>query len=237
MRLRLLEPDGQEAFRRDLRMARDGDIDRDELGYRVERLRLSGLPLDCAIPDGEKHFVDRVQLGQHLVDVLAVVEPQALSRPGFWTWLTTAYFDIICPGSPTNDDRRYILSESPRHHYRHLLYGPYSVAREHAGNVRGLGVLLSGPPDRPGEFWEQVASRQALIASPVVVDALGRLYYDAERGGPVSGAASKGPGSARRFVDLIAQLDCTWDLWEVPPQSLLDMLPREFAPFLRGAHE
>lgn len=237
MRLRQLDVDGHEAFRTCLANARTGAIDRDEFERQLESLRRSGRSVDFELPDDVPEVATRAELGEYLAHVFRDASPQIVANRAIWTWLTLAYFDVVCPaksGAP-GEDARYILADEPQRYYRHLLHGPYRVVTAHRAEHDGLGVLLGNPPDRPGDVWEQIASRQDLIASPKIVRALGKLYYDARRDGAKSGAATKSPGSVRRFVNVAAQLDCTWDLWEVPLDTLLEMLPEEFEPFL-GAH-
>jgi hypothetical protein len=156
-----------------------------------------------------------------------------LANRSMWTWLTLLHFDVLCPaGTKIGEDARYVLSDNPMRYYRHLLYGPYLVVKAHKKESKGLAVLLGNPVDTPGDIWEQIASRQELISSRKIVEVIGRLYYDSERSSYVSGAATADAGAVRRFVRVMQQLDCTWDLWEIPVDDLLEMLPPEFDRFL-----
>ena len=121
----------------------------------------------------------------------------------------------------------------PQRYYRHLLYGPYSVVKAHPTEHEGLRVLLGNPVDKPGDVWEQIASRQDLIASPKIVAALGRLYYDPERHMAKPGPQRKVPARAQ-----VRQRGCPAGLHMGPlggadKDTLLLMLPPEFEPFPR----
>jgi len=234
VKLRQLHADATERLRQSLQKARDEDMDRDELLEQIATLATSGTPVGYDLPDARPEVTSRLQLGEHLVAAMRDAPPEAIGNPAAWTWLTLAYFDLVFPADSAGpgEDARYILSEEPQRYYRHLLYGPYLVVAAHRKEAKGLGVLLGNAPDKPGDVWEQIASRQDLIASPKIVEAIGRLYYDRARNAAKPGAAAKGPGSIRRFVNVVSQLDCTWDLWEVPVEELIEMLPEEFDRFL-----
>jgi hypothetical protein len=46
------------------------------------------------------------------------------------------------------------------------------------------------------------------------------------------GAAGSGPGSARRFADILNQFDLTWDLYAMKMLAIRQMMPAEFKRFM-----
>jgi hypothetical protein len=101
------------------------------------------------------------------------------------------------------------------------------VYRNHIENAR---LLLLDPVDKLGDIWEQLASRQEIISNQPIVGAATLLYLDSDKDRPKRGAAStkRKPGTLRRFVDLIQQLDLTYDLYSMRPTDILGLLPPEF---------
>jgi hypothetical protein len=151
---------------------------------------------------------------------------------GLWSWLALFFFDQICP--PMADERRQIGEEARYipgtiswRYYRHLLAGPFRVYQLHGELAK---LLLSGPLDKPGDFMEQLASRQEFITNRAIMGAAANLYFDQKNQRPKRGAAStkRKPGTLRRFVDVVQQLDVTYDLYSMQPGELLQLLPKEF---------
>ena len=77
-----------------------------------------------------------------------------------------------------------------------------------------------------------MASRPSLVTCKAVAGAATRLYYDDTTDRIRRGCSGKGPGSARRFADVLSQLDLTWDLHSLTVEQLLKLLPDEFGCFL-----
>jgi len=186
----------------------------------------------------ERSFNTRFELANYLHSIVGDSGIDGVERDrGIWTWLTCLYFEQLCPvdseglRSPRQRARLIPVLSDARKYYRHLLLGPYRVYRAHRDDPERIRCLLANPVHQPGEVYEQLASRQALAGSPVVMAAVSRLYCDPTTGQRKRGAASKGPGGASRLADVLMQFDLTWDLRLVDPGDLLDMLPSEFDRF------
>jgi len=144
---------------------------------------------------------------------------------GLWSWLALFYFDELCPPDASGqrqvrEDARYIPGTGWRRYYRHLLAAPLRVYRSHGDNA---GLLLLDPVDKLGDIWEQLASRQEIITNLGILGTATLLYLDTKKDRPKRGAAStkRKPGTLRRFVDLIQQLDLTYDLYSMQPTEIL----------------
>ena len=161
------------------------------------------------------------------------IVPDLVTDQGIWTWLSAFYFEQLCPpGSQPGDRARWVPAVGNyRQYYRHLLAGPFLIYRAHHDNPCRAMALLANPPHQHGDIVEQLASRQELVTNPSVMEAATKLYIDPETGRLKRGTGSKGPGSPRRLVTILNQLDLTWDLYKLETQKLLDLLPAEFDRF------
>ncbi|ACG75142.1 hypothetical protein AnaeK_3935 [Anaeromyxobacter sp. K] len=198
----------------------------------------TSLPVPGGAAIEPKTFPTRGDAAKYLVGALAKV-PQAEvdHSPALWNWLSLYFFDQVCP--PLASGKRKVLKqyhyvlppvsdpEHFRHYYRHMLAGAFRIRRQHPSSGK---VFLAGAPHKFDDFNEQVASRQELISNPAIVGALDVLYYDPAMKRPKRGAGSnkRKPGTLRRFVNVIQQLDLTYDLYSLSTDQLLDLLPREF---------
>jgi hypothetical protein len=184
-----------------------------------------------------REFGSRWSVGQYLMERLAVLPgPEVDSNPGLWAWLSLYYFDQVCPANPgrkPGQDYRHVPDFTFRHRYRHLLYGPYTVYRRHRGHAV---LLLAGPLHREQNLYHEITSRIDLIASRGVIDALNNLYFDRKKGGTKRGAQANTllPGTLRRFVQILQQLDVTYDIYGMSGEEILDLLPPEFDSWREG---
>lgn len=192
------------------------------------------LPLEIEID--ERRFDGRFKLGRYLSERLSPLGAEVTDRDaGLWTWLSLALFDQVCPVDEEGKrhpgrDYRHIADFGYRGRYRHLLFGPYQVYRRH--DVHSI-LLLSGPVDSESGLYHEITSRQDLIANKGVIDAALMLYFDPKRARPKSGAQGSlhQPGTVRRFVRLLQQLDVTYDIYGLSGKQILELLPEEFEIF------
>lgn len=188
--------------------------------------------LSVDVPIGPERFATRWGAGESLCSRLAPLPAgEVEGNPGLWAWLALYYFDQLAPRRTgglrrPGRDYRHVADFGFRYRYRHLLYGPFAVYRRHRGHAI---LLLSGPLHVEQGVYQEITSRQDLIASRGVVEALNALYLDRARGLPKRGAQrAERPGSLRRFVRLLQQLDLTYDIYGMSGSAIVDLLPPEF---------
>jgi len=190
-----------------------------------------------------RKFSSRFEAAAHLYNkfIEAGISDNDLDR-GVWAWLALLWFDQLCPppgkkarGWPGEQARWIPTLSDYRKHYRHLLAGPWRAYRFHSGNIERARVLLCGPLYAPGDVSEQILSRQELVTNRGVVEVATRLYYDPLQKKLKRGAAGKGPGSARRYADVLNQFDVTWDLYEMGSNEITTLLPQEFDRFMAAS--
>jgi len=155
---------------------------------------------------------------------------------GLWAWLSSFYFDELCPADARGRRRpgeraRWLLNLSARRYYRHLLAGAYSVYQAHEDKPERTIALLCSPLHQTSDIFLELADSQELVTNKSVMEIATILYYDPHSGKPKRRVARNYPGGARRLGEVLAQFDCTWDLYSVDMKTLLGMLPKEFDRF------
>ena len=158
---------------------------------------------------------------------------------GLWSWLGAAFLESTCPtdsegARKPGKDYRHIPSTSWRDFYRHLIRGPVRILRLFKDNPDAAAIVLCQKPQSPGDFVEQLASRQERITNPAIIETANRLYFDSKTGKPKRGASPtwRKLGTLRRFGDVLDQLDLTYDLYSMSTDELAGLLPKEFSTYL-----
>jgi len=184
-------------------------------------------------------FPNRFAMAKYLDSLLGDRGLKNVKRDvGLWSWLALFYFDQLCPAEAdgrrkAGDRARYIPAvDDYRKYYRHLLAGPYSVFRAHRDDPARVLPVLAGPPSKPGEIAEQLTSRQEIVTNKAIMGLAATLYIDTKTQRPKRGAGGSGPGSARRFADILNQFDLTWDLYSMETAAMKEMMPAEFGRFI-----
>lgn len=232
--VRTLNRAGIERFRSYLKRLRHGATDAPPLDLLQDSALTESLSESVDVE--HRAFANRLQLGEYLCDVLAGLASETLDRnTGLWAWLSLFWFDQVCP--PREDgarrpgrEYRHIPDFGYRYQHRHLLFGPYLVFRRHAHCAI---ALLSGPVHIESSIYQEITSRRDLIANRGVIEAALHLYVDARRGTIKRGAQVQtgAPGTIRRFVRVLQQLDLTYDIYGLTGRELAGLLPPEFDPW------
>lgn len=236
MKLRSMNPSGLEAFEhylQDLKATPNAAVP-------TELLSKPGAsePSQVDADFRSMSFRNRFEAGKYIFRVLDDAAPGTLLQDaGAWAWLSLFYFDAVCPADAQGQRRpgelaRYVPDNTNyRKYYRHLLAGPYRIFRAHKDKPERALALLCTPVHKPGDLAEQLAARQELITNAAALEAATKLFVDPQKTSPRRGAAGRGPGSARRYAELLNQFDVTWDLYAMESMSIIALLPKEFERF------
>jgi hypothetical protein len=95
-------------------------------------------------------------------------------------------------------------------------------------------LLLSTDLSIESHFHHEIVSRQSVITNRGIMEALHILYYHNVQNKPKRGAVMNrnAPGSLYRFIDVIQQLDVTYDLYSMSGAEIVGLLPAEFNHWL-----
>lgn len=178
-------------------------------------------------------FDSKLDLAKYLFEKFRILpQSQIEKNKGLWSWLSLYYFDQLCPKSRSGGripgkDYRYILVPDFRYYYRHLLVGPYNIFRLHGERAP---LLLYGLLNEMSKHYLELSCRQGFVTNKGIMETANLLYFDAASGRPKRGAAvaTRKPGSLFRFIDVVQQLDLTYDLYSMSGEEVLALLPSEF---------
>ena len=236
--LRSLNDNGRRVFREYLAKLRAGSNEKPP--YDVLFDAYFSTIVQAGLEIERRVFTSRLNAGAYIYERLQSLSYSQVERNiGLWSWLALYYFDQVCPIRANGirkvgEDSRYVLELDYRRYYRHLLLGPYMVYRLYEASVP---LLLWEPLDQMGGAYRELSCRQNLLANRGIVEAANVLYYDQKRGQVKRGAGVKTPraGSLRRFIDVIQQLELTYDLYSMTGEQILDLLPAEFDEWRKQA--
>jgi len=227
--VRRLTKKGIEAFRAYLNELREGGTALPPSQLLTGPETSESFRQDCSIE--ERAFDTRLDAARYLCEVFRDVTGLE-EDVGLWSWLSLFYFDQVCPVKPDGTrspgrDYRHILEPGYPYGRRHLLSGAFLVFRLHGEEA---APLLCTKVHQENKFHHELASRQVFLSNSAVIKAASLLYYDSQEGRPKPGAAQgkKAPGTLRRFVDVLQQLDLNYDLYGMDAHAILRLLPDEF---------
>jgi hypothetical protein len=234
MKVRRLTEKGIEEFRKYLSSLRSGSTSDAPNQLLIAHDASESVPGTAEVE--QRTFETRLDVAKYFDEALSDIKLDNIDTDiGLWSWLSLFYFDEICPRGKDGSrkpgrDYRHILEPGFRYGHRHLLAGAYV-----SYTVHGLGehlgqLILYSPPSVESSFYHELASRQSLITNPGVMEAVNLLYFHKRDKRPKTGALSKKqkPGTFFRFIDVIQQLDLTYDLYSMTGKEVLDLLPSEF---------
>lgn len=183
-------------------------------------------------------FASRLDLARYLdqtFEVLSERPDKLINDVYLWSWMSLFYFDQVCPANDKGRrkpgrDYRHIPEPGYPYGHRHLLVGSYLVYTVYGWGEDLSRLALHSPLSIESTFHHEIATRQSLITNRGIMEALHILYFDNLQNKPKRGPImnKSAPGSLYRFVDVIQQLDVTYDLYSMSGPEIVSLLPKEF---------
>jgi hypothetical protein len=172
---------------------------------------------------------------KYLTALLEPLEGPSLSADDeLWSWLALFFFDQLSPvrGGKRRPREDYHYIPSSRRPQRHLLAGAYRLYRLHGEHAR---VLLHPSVHQHGRFLFDLDYRRDLLTNRGLIEVVDRLYWNPATSRPKRGSASDNqPGSLRRLIAVVQQLDLNYDLYGMSAQEIEALLPAEFEAWRNG---
>ena len=177
----------------------------------------------------------RFALGKSLFHAFSELPDATTSDPNLWNWLGASYFHQLLAEDSAIAEMgradRWILSDTNRYSYRHLIASAYFAYRAHSFNPSRAMCILCQDVLHPGELVEQIQSTPD-IGYSVCAEVATNLYFDSGSQSLKKGAGGKGPGSARRLTAAyFNQIRVNVDLRGMSAEEILRILPPEFDRF------
>lgn len=193
-------------------------------------------PLSDPIQAEPRDFATRMEFATWLHDAAKSADTDIPRKDvGFWSWLSLALFDQVCPRKAdgtrsVNELARYIpLLDNSRRYYRHALVGAYLVFQRFEETPDVALPLLCGSLVKLHDEAYRLFVENQLLVHESAVETLRNFNFDPQANRIRRGAQGKGsPGSIRRFVKILSQYSRTFDLDSLPASRLTAMLPTEF---------
>lgn len=149
-----------------------------------------------------------------------------------WTWLACRSFDLIRTRRTDRvlrESAYYVCSQDWNRFYRHRIAGPARIYWLFRDRIRDANLLLHGEASEHSDWEAQLAGRQGRIRNLELTATANRLYWNFEQSRPKRGAQTRSrPGTLRRLLAFIDQVDLTYDVNSMTPDQILDLLPAEF---------
>lgn len=160
--------------------------------------------------------------------------PKLLRDDAIWPWLSLFYSDSTMPFRDgawfLGDASRHMLGGNKAawkeydHNHRHLVRGAVQSVFQFSDYAR----VLMGKPSEHTKVEEQLMSRKvgsSFAYSQSLIELVHRLYWDGPKGRLRKGAASTNAGSVVRLVNVLRQIDVTFDLPSLNADQLYNLLP------------
>lgn len=187
-------------------------------------------------PDVERIAITtRRDAAVYLGPRLEPIQREIADHAGFWSWLGMYYFAETAPRDrhgvlklssldetfivPVQEDRSY------QRRYRHYLWSAWRLQQAHGASA---DFLLDERINSFGDIADRVFSYSRIFNANGIVQLILRLYTVDGRQKPRFGRA---PGGLRHLIRVLDQLERTYDVYGMPAEALMRILPREFDPW------
>ena len=249
MHVRKLTDGGIEKFRKfiDDRRGEDKIYSSKELLAMLEVYHEEPLsePFEKDIKIEKNKFNTKYELAKYFSEKFRDVPSEYIAyNRHLWTWLSIFYLDELLANKigrrkgKFNQPNNYILEVDDKgkliwkDYSYHLLATPYYLYRQHSDVVK---ILLNFPSGSKSEFMHETVSRQQFTNSRTFMKLINKLYNDGnDNTKPRSlGLHKPGPGTLLRLITVIRQLEKNYDVFHMPPDKLLSLLPSEFHRWYR----
>lgn len=180
-------------------------------------------------------YVSAKEMAQSIVTSLGDANlPDLTPNTGLWAWLTFILRDELFK---RNADDTLIAGEISRwfpteinSYYgsnRHLVRMPVILLHEYG---RDADHMLCGPPYEVPKIRYELTRQQDMF-NRTFMRVARALYFNDASGKLKPGAGGTSGGTAYRLAKVYRQLDVTWDIEELNPEEVIELLPDEFDQF------
>ncbi|MYB21442.1 MAG: hypothetical protein F4066_06635 [Chloroflexi bacterium] len=174
----------------------------------------------------------RLEAAAYLTPQLAPIHQRIADDAGFWSWLGMYLFAETAPRDPDGVlrlsplDETFVVnsgeSRSYQRRYRHYLWSAWRLQQEHGDYA---SFLLAERLNSFGDIADRVFSSSRLFNAGGIVQLILTLYTEGSKQKRQFGRA---PGGLRHLIRVLDQFERTYDVYGMPCDALLSILPSEF---------
>ena len=196
---------------------------------RYSQLFGGGLEVD------QRRFRTRRDAAEYFAPKLSPIKRQIPDDAGLWSWLGMYYFPSIAPLRAASDreigKESFVFSDdesttearrSYQRRYRHYLRAAWSLYDQLGEQA---AFLLDEPISSFSDLADRILSNFRIFNSKGVVPLLLRLYTEGDR---LKAGYTRSEGGLRHLIRVLDQLERTYDVYGMPPDALLGVLPESF---------
>lgn len=218
-RLRMLKPDGTEAFRKYLIDLRSGTTPSLTLSELLSE-RFSH-PFEPEVEVDKKKFENKLEMTKHLYEAFrrtGVDWRSVVNTDDLWNWLTILWFNELIEGKSRILDTTHYILDPGRYRYRHLVRSAFLTYCIHGEEIG----LLYMPLGKWGDLWEQIRGRSYLFRSRSLISLIHSLCWEEKKNRPRKGATE----TVREIWRLLLQFKRTYDVDSMNPSEILQLIPQ-----------
>lgn len=220
-RLRMLKPEGTEAFRKYIIDLRSGAAPLLTISELLSD-RFSHL-FEPPVEVGKRRFKNKLEMAKYLDGAFrrgGVMDRHGvIDEDGIWNWLSVLWFDQLTGGgSRVLDTPHYVLDQG-RYRYRHLIRSAFLTYHRHGMEKASM---LHMHPSKWGDLWEQTVGRGYLFQSPSLMSLIQRLCWNRKKDQPQRGATK----IVREIWRLLGQFKRTYDVDKMNPSEIFQLIPQ-----------
>lgn len=192
-------------------------------------------------PQVERHkFVTRRDAAEYIDTFKPAIDEQVIDDWAFWSWLGMYHFhDIIfseerqdkfaisASGKGTTETETIVVapksSDVRRNSYRHYLRSSWLINKKYRDQC---AILLDQDIMTLPVITRLILNSLRVFNSVGVVPLILELYT--ENNEQKKGFSAAKPGNIYRFLHVLEQLECTYDVYGMSSEALMNILPPEF---------
>lgn len=236
--VRQLTKEGIDAFR-DYIEATRRDEDRGPAPFHLLYRSPYSESLEQEIEIDNQQFYTKYEAAVYFSKVFENSDQDEISyNGGLWSWIGLYYLDELVESKSgkkiLNAPNNYILEVERgqlnwREYRYHLLTTPFYIYRHHGEESR---MLLTGSVGSRKELTWEIGARQQFVRSREFITLVNKLYED-ENGNTKPGVTDRTkPGGLQRLITVFQQLELTYDIFNMPCDKMIELLPPEFDAWL-----
>ena len=195
----------------------------------IQDFEIEDVNIDTSIEvDERKQFNNKFELAQYLYEQLHQIP---MISDGIWHFFMIVYQEQLFKDKQIKAVENYIVSESVRYPFTHLLKPTYDLYRFYSKTPETVEFLLLNPIHESGGLFLEIVKRQDIMRNRHFIEIIKEFFYDSRNKKLETGHIDY----TLRLIALFKQYARTYDLYSMPKDMILDQLIKKHKEFERFA--